>query len=245
MGEFSPFHWIVVLVVLVALVFPYFIPTIVGRKKKNAAAVFFPQSFAWLDPRWLGWSTYLGTDKRRLRIAASGNQPTRAIICSMFGLRKIFANGHEILQHLRRAHGFMMLLNSAQEVESRLRTDTAKLTPDEVRSLIPWMNQISEVGMRRLNSELALQNLEAVEKFDKSSSRLTWCLIGLTFVLISLTVVIAFYTVVLARKPYADGRFQRSTQDSMLALDTKTGQLCRTAGPTAERPTPPLCSDLK
>jgi hypothetical protein len=43
----------------------------------------------------------------------------------------------------------------------------------------------------------------------------------------------------------AYGRFQSVAQDSMLALDTKTGQLCRTAGPPAQGPVPPLCSELK
>jgi len=138
-----------------------------------------------------------------------------------------------------------MPFNSSQEVENRMRTDTTKLTSVEVRNLIPWMNQISEVGMRRLNSELALQNLEAVQKFEKSSSRLTWWLVGLTVGLFILTVVITFYTVVLARTPHPYGRFQGFTQDSMLALDTKTGQLCRTAGPSALAPVPPLCSELK
>ncbi len=138
-----------------------------------------------------------------------------------------------------------MSFNSSQEVESRLRTDAKKLTPEEVRNLIPWMNTISEVGMRRLDSELALQNLEAVQEFEKSSSRLTLWLLGLTIMLTVLTVVIAFYTVVLARTPRPYGRFQSVAQDSMLALDTKTGQLCRTNGPPAQRPVPPLCSELK
>jgi hypothetical protein len=92
-----------------------------------------------------------------------------------------------------------MPFNSSQQVENRLRTDTTKLTPEEVRDLMPYMNQISEAGMRRLNSELALQNLQAVQKFEKSSSRLTWWLIGLTGVLVVLTIVIAAYTALLAR----------------------------------------------
>jgi hypothetical protein len=138
-----------------------------------------------------------------------------------------------------------MPFNSSQQVENRLRTDTTKLIPEDVRDLIPWINTISEVGMRRLNSELALQNLEAVQQFEKSSSRLTLWLLGLTVVLTILTVVIAFYTVMLARTPHPYGRFQSVAQDSMLALDTKTGQLCRTAGPSALAPVPPLCSELK
>jgi hypothetical protein len=138
-----------------------------------------------------------------------------------------------------------MPFNSSQQVENRLRTDATKLTAEEVRNLMQWMNQISEGAMRRLDSELALQNLEAVQRFEKSSSRLTLWLLGLTVVLTVLTVVIAFYTVVLARTPHAYGRFQTSTQDSMLALDTKTGQLCRMAGLPVARPVPPLCSELK
>ena len=106
-----------------------------------------------------------------------------------------------------------MPFNSSLQVENRLRTDATKLTPEEVRSLIPWMNQIGEGAMRRLDSELALQNLEALQEFEKSSSRLTLWLLGLTVVLTVLTVVIAFYTVVLARTPHPYGRFQLVAQD--------------------------------
>ncbi len=92
-----------------------------------------------------------------------------------------------------------MPFNGSQQVENRLKSDTTELTPEEVRELMPYMNTISEAGMRRLNAELSLQCLEAVQQFEKSSSRLTWWLIGLTGVLVLLTVVIAAYTVVLAR----------------------------------------------
>jgi hypothetical protein len=44
-----------------------------------------------------------------------------------------------------------------------------------------------------------LQDLEAVQQFEKSSSRLTQWLIGLTVVLLLLTGVIAWYSYVLAR----------------------------------------------
>jgi len=91
-----------------------------------------------------------------------------------------------------------MPFRSMQEVDQRLVTESP-LTEQEVRDLIPWMRQIGESGMRRLNSELALQNLEAVQKFERSSSRLTWWLIGLTGALVLLTIVIACYTVQLAR----------------------------------------------
>jgi hypothetical protein len=54
--------------------------------------------------------------------------------------------------------------------------------------------------MRRLNAHLALGNLEATRKFERSSSNLTIVLIVLTVVLVVLTAAIAWYTVVLARK---------------------------------------------
>jgi hypothetical protein len=92
-----------------------------------------------------------------------------------------------------------MLFKSSQDVERRL-ADPALLTAQEVGDLFEWMNQISETGMRRLNSQLALQNLDAVQKFEKISTKLTKWLIGLTAVLVVLTIVIACYTVVLARK---------------------------------------------
>lgn len=92
-----------------------------------------------------------------------------------------------------------MPFNSWQEVEDRLK-NPASLTSEEIRDLFPWMNQISETGMRRLNAHLALEDLEAVRKFEQSSSKLTQWLIGLTAALVILTIVIALYTVVLARK---------------------------------------------
>ena len=86
---------------------------------------------------------------------------------------------------------------SPQDAESRLRSNNAKLTAEEVRDLMPHMNQISETGMRRLKAELTLQNIEAVQKFERSSSRLTGWIIGLTLALVALTVVIAYYSYVL------------------------------------------------
>ncbi len=88
-----------------------------------------------------------------------------------------------------------MPFNSSQEAENRLG-NPAPLTSDEIRDLFPWMNQVSQVAMRRLT----LQSLQAVQKFEDSSRKLTKWLIGLTVVLVILTIVIAFYTIVLARK---------------------------------------------
>src|ERR1700693_5159132 len=87
-----------------------------------------------------------------------------------------------------------MPFRSNQEVEQRL-LDPSRLEPREIRDLIEWMGQISERGMRRLNIELSLQNLDAVQRFEHSSSSLTKWLIGLTIALVILTVVVAGYTV--------------------------------------------------
>ena len=86
---------------------------------------------------------------------------------------------------------------SSDDAETRLK-NPAKLTEQEVRDLIEWMHQIGESGMRRLNAQLALQNIEAVQKFEASSSNLTNWLIWLTIVLVALTIVITYYTYVLA-----------------------------------------------
>lgn len=61
-----------------------------------------------------------------------------------------------------------------------------------------------------------------------------------------LLVVIALLLWKLFWKPQSpsNGRFQVFAQDSMQVLDTKTGQLCRTAGLPAHTPVPPLCSEL-
>lgn len=59
---------------------------------------------------------------------------------------------------------------------------------------------ISEAGMRRLSAELMLQNLEGVQQFETSSSRLTRWLLALTVVLVGLTLVLVILTVVLALK---------------------------------------------
>lgn len=92
-----------------------------------------------------------------------------------------------------------MPFNSSQAAETRLR-EPPKLTAQEVRDLFPYMNQLSITGERRLTAELALQNIEAVQQFEVSSSRLTKWLVWLTVALVILTVVITFFTIVLARK---------------------------------------------
>src|SRR5713226_4414039 len=97
-----------------------------------------------------------------------------------------------------------MAFKGIGEAEARLR-DPAKLRPQEVRDLMPWMPHLSVAGERRLTAELALQKLEAVQKFERSSSRLTWWLIGLTGALVVLTVAVVYYSYVLAAQSRVGG----------------------------------------
>ena|SRR5438046_2224982 len=155
-----------------------------------------------------------------------------------------------------------MPFNSSQDVEARL-ANPAPLTSAEIRDLFPHLNQVSETGMRRLNAHLALENLEAVRKFEQSSSTLTKWLIGLTVVLVILTIVIAFYTFVLAGTADSHQRFTHTGATSMrstfIMFDNKTAQACWAgpAGPyTIESPDGkqrqetnganiPFCKDLR
>ena len=161
-----------------------------------------------------------------------------------------------------------MPFNSWNEVENRL-ADPKPFTAQEIRELLPYMNQITETGMRRLNAHLALQNLEALQKFEQSSSKLTKWLIGLTVVLLILTIVIAFYTIVLARKESSLAEsHQRFTHIGTTALgnyvtyvmfDSKTAQACWGGPPgpytivspdgkqqqETNRANIPFCKDLK
>jgi len=64
---------------------------------------------------------------------------------------------------------------------------------------MPWVHQISMIGERRLTAELALWNLEAVQRFERSSNKLTKYLAWVTVALVLLTVAIAYYSFVLAK----------------------------------------------
>lgn len=120
--------------------------------------------------------------------------------------------------------------------------DPSPLTPDDIRRLMPVMSHISESSLRRLNAELALQNLEAVQAFERSSSKLTRWLIWLTGALAVLTAVVTVYTVLLfIHSRRADGRFA-AVQDGYFGFDTRTGKLCTATQATA--PTIPSCAEL-
>jgi len=72
-----------------------------------------------------------------------------------------------------------MPFRSQLEAEQRL-DDPRPLTPDEVRDYTGWYQVIGTGGMRRLTVELALRNLTAIQKFDQSTTRLTWAIAILT-----------------------------------------------------------------
>jgi hypothetical protein len=63
--------------------------------------------------------------------------------------------------------------------------------------------------------------------------------------LLVVVIVLLLWNLFWKPQSQSNGRFQGFAPDSMLALDTKTGQLCRTAGSPAPRPVPPLCFELK
>lgn len=117
-----------------------------------------------------------------------------------------------------------------QDAEHRLLEQTP-LTPQEVRDLLPWNQKIDEKGKRRLDIELSLQNLEAIQKFEKSSSRLTGWLIAFTVVLVLLTVALVVLTIVLVLAGRSSQpRFVHHSGDPEMMFDDKTVQECW-AGP--------------
>lgn len=93
----------------------------------------------------------------------------------------------------------LMPFSSLQEVENRLG-DPTPLTPQEVRELLPWMNQIGEAGLRRLDVRLALQNLEIGQKFERSINRLRKWLIVLAIAFVILTIATLYDSSVLVHR---------------------------------------------
>jgi hypothetical protein len=92
-----------------------------------------------------------------------------------------------------------MPFKDSQEAENRLRGNPDRITPQEWRDLMPWIHDVSGLSIKRVDAELALQNIEAVQKFEQSSSMLTWWLIGMTGALVVMTAALVYYTYVLAK----------------------------------------------
>ena len=92
-----------------------------------------------------------------------------------------------------------MPFKDSQEAEKRLRENPDRITPQEWRDLMPWIHDVSGLSIKRVDAELALQNIEAVQKFEQSSSMLTWWLIGMTGVLVLLTAALVYTTFLLTK----------------------------------------------
>lgn len=78
------------------------------------------------------------------------------------------------------------------------------LTEEDIRFLIRKMDSIVGTHNRGLGQVIArftLEQIRAVRRFERSSTRLTYWLIVLTFVLVVLTGAIAWLTWVLVHRP--------------------------------------------
>ena len=82
-----------------------------------------------------------------------------------------------------------------KDMESRLLNNFSRLTEQDIHDLFRWMRQITGGMLTRLHVELSLQNIEAVQKFDRNSSKLSSRIRWLTFVILLLTIVIAIFTI--------------------------------------------------
>jgi hypothetical protein len=80
-----------------------------------------------------------------------------------------------------------------------LRANPDRITPQEWRDLMRWIPDASGLAIKRVDAELALQNIEAIQKFERSTSLLTWWLIGMTGALVLMTAALVYYAYVLAK----------------------------------------------
>jgi hypothetical protein len=87
-----------------------------------------------------------------------------------------------------------MPINSLQDAETRL-ADPATLREKDVSDLIPWLGAIGGGLIWRLFADLASQNIAAIQKFDKSSSKLSKRLLWLTWAIVGLTAVMTVATI--------------------------------------------------
>src|SRR5438128_8587704 len=93
--------------------------------------------------------------------------------------------------------GRMPIMYSLEDAEKRL-ADRGPLNEKDVRDLIPYLGAIGGGGVWRLFADLALQNIAAIQKFDKSSSKLSTRLLFLTWVISALTFVMTLATILTA-----------------------------------------------
>jgi hypothetical protein len=80
------------------------------------------------------------------------------------------------------------------DAESRLK-EPSPLSAQEVRDLMPYMGILSGGAVRRLEAELALQNIQAVQQFNTSSSRMTRWMLWLTIAIAVMTAIMTIFYV--------------------------------------------------
>lgn len=83
------------------------------------------------------------------------------------------------------------------EVNLRLGDNSSRLTDQEFSDLIRFVHQLTGGPLQRLKTELSLRHIEAIQEFEKSSSKLSSRISWLTLVLLFLTFVIAGFTIAL------------------------------------------------
>lgn len=83
-----------------------------------------------------------------------------------------------------------MAITKKEEALARLR-DPRPLTRQDVDELIPYLGTIEEGLTWRIFADLTLQNIAAVQKFDRNSSALTWVIAVLTVIMTGATILTA------------------------------------------------------
>jgi hypothetical protein len=80
MGEFSPFHWLVIAL----LILPYFIPAFVARNKRNAKAIFWLNFLlGWTVVGWVAAFIWALTNDAPAQVIVS--QPGPSVLCAACG----------------------------------------------------------------------------------------------------------------------------------------------------------------
>jgi hypothetical protein len=82
----------------------------------------------------------------------------------------------------------LMAITSPEEAENRLK-DIRPLTRDDLNDLIPYLGAIGGGLTWRISADLDLQTMAAIQKFDASSTKLTWAIVWLTVVAVILAAI--------------------------------------------------------
>ena len=92
-----------------------------------------------------------------------------------------------------------MPFNSQKEVQQRLAGNDEPLSLDEIRDLRPWVRHLLQGNTNRIYMELALLNIEAIhlnveaiKRFDESSSKLSKAMVLLTVGIFFLTAILTY-----------------------------------------------------